>query len=62
MSLPDLTPGLLVLIADWLVRIGALFWIPVRSQPAAARSWLLLVGFLPLLGLPLYLAFGHPWL
>ena len=28
----------------------------------AARSWLLLVGFVPLLGLPLYLLFGHPWL
>src|SRR5690606_19822553 len=44
------------------IRIGALFVIPSRSRPAAARSWLLLVGFLPFLGLPLYLAFGHPWL
>ncbi|HEY5782614.1 MAG TPA: cardiolipin synthase, partial [Lysobacter sp.] len=35
---------------------------PVRSPPAAARSWLLLVGFVPLLGLPLYLVLGHPWL
>jgi cardiolipin synthase len=51
-----------VLVADWTIRIAALFWIPVRSPPAAARSWLLLVGFVPLLGLPLYLAFGHPWL
>lgn len=58
----DHSIGLLILIVDWLIRIGALFWIPVRSTPAAARSWLLLVGFLPLLGLPLYLAFGHPWL
>ena len=51
-----------ILIADWTIRVAALFWIPVRSTPAAARSWLLLVGFVPLLGLPLYLAFGQPWL
>ena len=58
----DLPVGLIVLFADWAIRIGALFVIPSRSRPAAARSWLLLVGFLPFLGLPLYLAFGHPWL
>ncbi len=53
--------GLWVLIADWLIRIAALFWIPSRSRPAAARSWLLLVGFVPLLGLPIYLVLGQPW-
>ena len=58
----DLHPATWILIADWAIRLAALFWIPARSAPAAARSWLLLVGFVPLLGLPLYLAFGHPWL
>jgi len=57
-----LHPATWLLALDWGIRIVALAWIPVRSAPAAARSWLLLVGFLPLLGLPLYLAFGHPWL
>ncbi len=51
-----------ILIADWTIRIAALLWIPARSPPAAARSWLLLVGFVPLFGLPLYLALGQPWL
>src|SRR5690554_5247214 len=54
--------GLWLLAIDWLIRIAALFWIPTRTTPAAARSWLLLVGFVPLAGLPLYLLFGHPWL
>ena len=58
----DLHPATWILIADWAIRLAALFCIPARSAPAAARSWLLLVGFVPLLGLPLYLAFGHPWL
>jgi cardiolipin synthase A/B len=62
--MPDLTHGLgfWLLLVDWSVRIGALLWIPTRTTPGAARSWLLLVFFLPLAGLPLYLLFGHPWL
>ncbi|MGO1541998.1 MAG: cardiolipin synthase [Luteimonas sp.] len=58
----DSNIGLWLLAIDWLIRIAALFWIPTRTTPAAARSWLLLVGFVPLAGLPLYLLFGHPWL
>ena len=58
----DWSFGAWLLVLDWVIRLGALLWIPVRSTPAAARSWLLLVGFVPLLGLPLYLLFGHPWL
>lgn len=58
----DPIPGYWLFLLDWLIRLAALAWIPVRSPPAAARSWLLLVGFLPLFGLPLYLVLGHPWL
>lgn len=54
--------GSYLLLIDWLIRLVALCWIPTRTTPGAARSWLLLVGFVPLLGLPLYLLFGHPWL
>lgn len=60
--LPDWLEGTWLLALDWLIRLGALCWIPARTTPGAARSWLLLVGFVPLLGLPLYLLFGHPWL
>lgn len=58
----DWSYGTALLILDWLIRLAALWWIPSRTSPAAARSWLLLVGFVPLLGLPLYLLLGHPWL
>ncbi len=54
--------GSWLLLLDWLIRLAALCWIPTRTTPGAARSWLLLVGFVPLLGLPAYLLFGHPWL
>jgi len=59
---PEWLEGTWLLALDWLIRLAALLWIPTRSTPGAARSWLLLVGFVPLLGLPLYLLFGHPWL
>lgn len=54
--------GATLLAIDWAIRLAALWWIPRRSPPAAARTWLLLVFFLPLLGLPLYLLLGQPWL
>ncbi|MFT3763840.1 MAG: cardiolipin synthase [Pseudoxanthomonas sp.] len=54
--------GATLLALDWTIRFAALWWIPSRTTPAAARSWLLLVAFVPLLGLPLYLFLGHPWL
>lgn len=61
MSTSEWLPGILLGL-DWIIRLVALGWIPSRTTPAAARSWLLLVGFLPFVGLPLYMAFGHPWL
>ena len=59
---PQWWEGTWLLALDWVIRLAALFWIPARTTPGAARSWLLLVGFVPLLGLPLYLLLGHPWL
>ena len=58
----DWSAGTAFLIVDWVIRLAALLWIPSRTSPAAARSWMLLVGFVPLFGLPAYLLLGHPWL
>ncbi|MCC4622079.1 cardiolipin synthase [Xanthomonas cassavae CFBP 4642] len=60
--LPDVVTGTWLLALDWAIRLAALLWIPTRTTPGAARSWLLLIGFVPVVGLPLYLLFGHPWL
>lgn len=57
-----LHPATWLLLVDWGIRLLALGVIPARHPPAAARSWLLLVGFVPLLGLPLYLLLSRPWL
>ena len=57
-ALPSLGEG--YYIVEWLVRLGALAILPWRRSPAAVRSWLLLIFFLPVPGLLLFLAIGRP--
>lgn len=45
---------------EWIVRLVMLAVVPMRRTAAAARSWLLLIFFLPIPGLLLYLAIGRP--
>ena len=47
-------------IAEWVVRVLSLAILPWRRSPAAVRSWLLLIFFLPVPGLLLFLAIGRP--
>ncbi|MGO4331687.1 cardiolipin synthase [Cupriavidus sp. 2TAF22] len=46
-------------LAEWLIRLTMLVYVPQRRAPAAARTWLLLIFFLPWLGLLLYALFGR---
>src|SRR4051794_20822687 len=54
----DLEPAWYAL--EWIIRIGALAMVPLRRTPAATRSWLLLIFFLPVPGLLLFLVIGSP--
>ena len=45
---------------EWAIRIAMLAVVPFRRSPDAARSWLLLVFFLPVPALVLYLLIGRP--
>jgi cardiolipin synthase len=47
-------------LSEWLIRLVMLVVVPFRRTPAAAKGWLLLVFFLPWLGLLLYLLIGRP--
>ena len=60
MSFPELSPALLYVVAEWVIRIAALLVIPFRRSPDSARAWLLLMLFLPVPGLLLYLLIGRP--
>jgi cardiolipin synthase len=47
-------------VIQWLIRLTMLVIIPFRRTPEAARSWLLLIFFLPIPGLLLFLLIGSP--
>lgn len=51
--------ALAYLLAEWAVRLVMLVVIPLRRPPEAARSWLLLVLFLPIPALVLYHLIGR---
>jgi cardiolipin synthase len=57
-----ITWGTLYLVSEWVIRLVMLFYVPQRRSAAAARAWLLLIFFLPWVGLVLYLVFGRAYL
>ena len=56
-----LTLGTAYVISEWVVRIVMLLYVPQRRSPASARAWLLLIFFLPSLGLALYALIGRAY-
>jgi hypothetical protein len=54
--------GALYVASEWLVRIAALLYVPQRRPPSAARAWLLLILFLPWVGVVLYLLIGRAYM
>ncbi len=44
---------------EWIIRIAMVVIVPFRRSPDAAKGWLLLILFEPILGLALYLVFGR---
>lgn len=57
---PDLV--YLYYLSEWAVRLVMLAVVPFRRSPDAAKGWLLLVFFLPWVGLLLYFLIGRPTL
>src|SRR5689334_1770743 len=47
-------------VIQWGIRLAMLVIVPSRRTPEAARSWLLLIFFLPIPGLILFLLIGSP--
>lgn len=63
MHLPDLTTWQLILvILDYVIKIIAVGWVPENRRPSSSSAWLLLILLLPLIGLPLFLLMGSPYI
>jgi cardiolipin synthase len=52
--------GTVYYAVEWIIRLSAIGIVPMRRTPAATRSWLLLIFFLPVPGALLFLAIGSP--
>lgn len=50
----------LLIAFEWALRLIMLVWIPTRRSPEAAKGWLLLIFFEPMIGLFLYWLIGRP--
>jgi len=48
-------------VIEYIIKIGAMGVVPENRRPASSSAWLLLIFLLPLVGLPLYLLIGSPW-
>jgi len=58
--LPDSKAWLTAFVAlEWAIRIAMVIIVPFRRSPDAAKGWLLLILFEPVLGLLIYLVFGR---
>ncbi|MCE3277566.1 MAG: cls, partial [Propionibacteriaceae bacterium] len=51
----------LFLVIEYAIKIIAIGVVPENRRPGAAQAWLLLILFLPLVGLPLFLLIGSPY-
>lgn len=54
-----MTASTAYIVLQWAIRLGSLVVVPFRRSPSAAKAWLLLIFFQPLVGLGLYLIFGR---
>ncbi|WP_432563384.1 cardiolipin synthase [Kineococcus sp. SYSU DK003] len=60
MNLVALLSELLVVV-DYAVKVVAIGTVPENRRPGSSSAWLLLILFLPVVGLPLFLLLGSPW-
>ena len=51
-----------VLVLEYLVKIIAVGVVPQNRRPSSSTAWLLLILFVPIVGVPLFLAIGSPYI
>lgn len=51
----------IVLVIEYVVKLVAIGTVPENRRPSSGQAWLLLILFLPVVGLPLFLLIGSPY-
>lgn len=49
-----------IIVVDVLIKVAAIGFVPEGRRPSSSNAWLLLILFVPLVGLPLFLLLGSP--
>ena len=50
-----------LVVLDYVVKVVAVGTVPENRKPGSSSAWLLLILFLPIVGLPLFLLLGSPY-
>lgn len=50
-----------VLVLEYVIKVVAIGVVPENRRPSSSQAWLLLILFLPAVGLPLFLLIGSPY-
>lgn len=53
--------GYLLLVAEYVVKIIAIGTVPENRRPSSSQAWLLIILLVPVVGVPLYLVIGSPY-
>lgn len=60
-SLPDGGLTSAIIITEYAIKVLALGMVPENRQPASSHAWLLAILFIPVVGVPMFLMFGNPY-
>ena len=60
-SLPDGGLTSAIIITEYAIKVLALGMVPENRQPASSQAWLLAILFIPVVGVPMFLLFGTPY-
>ena len=53
--------GTALVVVEYVIKVVALGTVPEERRPGSSSAWLMLIFFVPLVGLPLFLLIGSPW-
>jgi len=53
--------ALVLLVVEYAIKVVAVGVVPENRRPSSSQAWLLLILFLPVVGVPLFLLIGSPW-
>ena len=51
-----------IIVFDYTIKVIAVGVIPENRRPSSSSAWLLLILFLPVVGIPLFLMLGSPYI